>query len=321
MLKQFMRLWQVFLVPATLAGIVVLQAMLPGLQASTLVVQQRITNDNRQLRYTFDSAAGQLNWQFVLANEAIRHNSTLLRPWMPANINEQLGATLQQQAYQAGPFVVEPGPAGDWQNFQLTGPDNDQRQQMRNTLLDLTKQFQQQKLAANGYQQVILADNTAQIRVDHLNVIQQSIQDVSPIAESAIDQLGATSQRQLIQLLLTWVQQIPADPVEHAEYGQSYRPPLRVLTEHQADSASKAVLLAAILRSCLPQLKQALLYTPGHTLLAIAIAPEPGDLTVTLQDTQYLPLDPAAQQQPLLGQVAQQHQLYIVNQYFAYRQF
>ncbi len=299
------------------------------LQARPMTVQQQNVGDQRHFNYTFMAAEQQINLQFSLAHSRIRHSSNLVQAFVPEVVAQKLWAELQQQARAAGPYRLVPGPGGDRVNFQLLNsqPSNSQRpdqlsaeqQQLQQELLTFSQLYQQQQIETAGYQLLQLPDNRQQITVDHIKIIQQSQTDIVPLTATLREQLVAGNQRQFVQLLMAWMQQIPVHPTAQREFGRHFKPPLKLLIEHQGDSASNSVLMATLLRGNLPHIKQAILYLPEHTLLALGIAAKPGELTVTLEGTTYLVLDPADPSQPELGNVAQPLQLYLLNQFFAYR--
>jgi hypothetical protein len=244
-------------------------------------------------------------------------------------LHQQLWQELQRQASQAGPYRLIPGPGGDRQNFQLqhshvaasSQATMENTEQLHQSLQQFSRQYQQKNMTSQGYQQLLLADNRQLIMVDHLKIMQQSLQDISALTQNVVKQLDTSDERQLIATLLQWIQLIPNHPAEQREYGQSFAPPLKVLRQHQGDSASKAVLLATLLRSALPNLQQAFLYLPERTMLALATPAGADDLTVTLQGTVYLVADPTSAALSPPGQVAKLQKVYILNQFFAYRQF
>lgn len=301
------------------------------LHAKPLSVQQQQDGEQRHFRYQFSGADRDIRIQFTLPEARIRHNGNLVSVYVPAVVNQQLGRALQQQARQTGVLQLIAGPAGDWHNFRLVnsapgasapaaGQLNEQVSKQLLQLQHFSQQYQQRQLDGAGYHLLQLPDNRQIINVDHLKIIQQSQADINTLAANITPQLAADNPRQLTAILLAWVQQIPGHPAEQREYGRSFTAPLQLLAEHRGDSASKTVLLATLLRSSLPQLKQAILYLPEKTLLALALPASGDERTVTLQGNTYLLLDPADPQQQL-GQVADPLLIYVLNQYFAYRLF
>lgn len=301
------------------------------LQANPLRMQQRLENNQRIFSYHFRASEQDIRFQFALPAASIARNGNLLQVYVPEVMQQQLWRELQQQAQQAGSYRLIPGPGRDWQNFQvlhsypasspLAADANTERLQLQQQLQQFSRQYQQQYLKQAGYMMLSLPDNRQLVSVDHLEIIQQSLTDIAPVAKTIVSQLAPGNPRQLIEMLLTWIQLIPAHPAEQAEYGRSYLPPLQLLRDHQGDSASKTVLLAALIRSNLPAVKQALLYLPGRTVLALAIPGKPDELTVSLQGTVYLVVDPASSELMPPGEVARSLEMYIVNQFFAYRPF
>ena len=278
-------------------------------------------------RYQFPVLERDIRLQFSLDPGRIQHNRNVVQTYVPQRMQQQLWRELQLQASQAGPYRLSPGPGGDWQNFTLHHASTATLSQaemadtelLQQELQQFSQQYQQQYITRMGYQLLLLADNRQLITVDHPEIIQQSLDDIAGVAQTVVSQLAAADQQQLITGLLTWVQLLPDHPAEQREYGRTFAPPLQVLRQHKGDSASKTVLLATLLRSNAPSLKQAILYLPQKTLLALAMPAGPNDLTVTLQGTVYLVVDPSAPEPTPPGQVAKLQEVYILNQFLAYR--
>ncbi|MAD75574.1 MAG: hypothetical protein CML20_12440 [Rheinheimera sp.] len=297
------------------------------LQAQPLRMQQSVENNQRIFRYQFQALEQDIRLQFSLDPGRIQHNGNMVQTYVPHRMQQQLWRELQLQANQAGPYRLTPGPGGDWQNFTvhyaatatLSQATMAETEQLQQKLQQFSQQFQQQYVERMGYQLLLLADNRQLITVDHPAIIQQSLADMAGLAQTVVGQLGAADQQQLITGLLTWVQLIPEHPAEQRQYGGTFAPPLQVLRQHQGDSASKTVLLATLLRSSIPNVQLAILYLPERTLLALAVPSGPDDLTVTLQGTVYLVVDPSATEPLPPGQLSKIQKVYVLNQFLAYR--
>ena len=290
-------------------------------------MQQSVENNQRIFRYQFQALEQDIRLQFSLDPGRIQHNGNMVQTYVPHRMQQQLWRELQLQANQAGPYRLTPGPGGDWQNFTvhyaatatLSQATMAETEQLQQKLQQFSQQFQQQYVERMGYQLLLLADNRQLITVDHPAIIQQSLADMAGLAQTVVGQLGAADQQQLITGLLTWVQLIPEHPAEQRQYGGTFAPPLQVLRQHQGDSASKTVLLATLLRSSIPNVQLAILYLPERTLLALAVPSGPDDLTVTLQGTVYLVVDPSATEPLPPGQLSKIQKVYVLNQFLAYR--
>ncbi len=297
------------------------------LQAQPLSMQQSVDNNLRTFRYQFRALEQDIRLQFSLDPGRLQHNANMVQTYVPQRMQQELWRELQLQASQAGPYWLTPGPGGNWQHFTLhhasAAPLSQaamaQTEQLQQKLQQFSQQYQQQYLKRMGYQQLLLADNRQLITVDHPEVIQQSLADIAGVAQTVVEQLGVADQQQLITSLLTWVQLIPEHPAEQRQYGVTFAPPLQVLRQHQGDSASKTVLLATLLRSSIPNLPLAILYLPERTLLALAVPAGPGELTVNLQGTVYLVVDPSATEPLPPGQLSMSQKVYVLNQFLAYR--
>jgi hypothetical protein len=118
--------------------------------------------------------------------------------------------------------------------------------------------------------------------------------------------LGATpniadSDRSRIALALGFFQEVPYALLEDNErQGGDFLPAPALLAQNRGDCDSKAVALAAVLRTYVPSRKLVVVTMPGHAILAADLPAEPGDQTIRAQGRQYVALEPAG---PLLAPV------------------
>ena len=67
---------------------------------------------------------------------------------------------------------------------------------------------------------------------------------------------------------------------------------------------ARLTLMAALLAQRFPELKQAMVFVPGHALLGVALPAGPGQATLSWQGETYLLLEPTGPAQLPMGQLA-----------------
>ena len=162
---------------------------------------------------------------------------------------------------------------------------------------------------------------SSQIIPDHLRLMQDSLSTLLPVANALHQKLMNVPSRQSVGYMGHWLQQIPyqdlSDRAKSA--GSSFNPPLKLLQENQGDCDSKAVLLAALVRMLLPDVKLAMIYLPQHAMLALQLPVKSSDDAVTIDGREYLLLDPTGPALLPPGEIGPQYRIYTQNGQFAYR--
>jgi hypothetical protein len=151
--------------------------------------------------------------------------------------------------------------------------------------------------------------------------MQDSLPALLPVATALHAKLIQRDVRQAIGYISVWLQQIPYQDLSDRlqSSGASYSPPLRLLRENRADCDSKAVLLAALIRMLLPDIKQAIIYLPGHAILAVKIPAANGDSSVTINGSEYTLIDPTGPALLPVGQISSQYIIFVQPGSFSYQ--
>ncbi len=111
--------------------------------------------------------------------------------------------------------------------------------------------------------------------------------------------LGATpnvenSDRARIALALAFFQEVPYAVLEDKDRrGGDFLPAPALLAQNRGDCDSKAVALAAVLRTYTPLRRLVVVTMPEHAILAVDLPAEPGDQTIRQQGRQYVALEAA----------------------------
>jgi hypothetical protein len=129
--------------------------------------------------------------------------------------------------------------------------------------------------------------------------------------------LGATpgiadDDRARVNLALAFFQQVPYVALGDAvRRGGDFLPGPALLAQNRGDCDSKAVALAAVLRTYTPWRKLAIIVMPGHAILGVDLPAQPGERTVRAQARQYVALEPAGPAMARIGDVAPQTAKYL----------
>jgi hypothetical protein len=122
--------------------------------------------------------------------------------------------------------------------------------------------------------------------------------------------LGATpgiadDDRARANLALAFFQQVPYAALGGAaRRGGDFLAGPALLAQNRGDCDSKAVALAAVLRTYTPWRKLAIIVMPGHAVLGLDLPAQPGERTVRAQARQYVVLEPAGPVMARIGDVA-----------------
>ncbi len=129
--------------------------------------------------------------------------------------------------------------------------------------------------------------------------------------------LGATpgiadDDRARVTLALAFFQQVPYAALgDVARRGGDFLPGPALLAQNRGDCDSKAVALAAVLRTYTPWRKLAIIVMPGHAVLGVDLPARSGEQTVRAQARQYVALEPAGPAMAPVGDVAPQTAKYL----------
>lgn len=122
----------------------------------------------------------------------------------------------------------------------------------------------------------------------------------------------ADDDRARVGLSLSFFQAIPYARLEDkARQGGDFLPAPALLAENRGDCDSKAVALAAVLRSFVPGRKMAMVLMPGHAALGVDITPRAGDQTIRDHEQRYVVLEAAGPAMLPVGRVGTETAKYL----------
>ena len=263
----------------------------------------------------FNSNGGQLNvgWQDKEGKAqqlSYRLDAGKLPPliaYRPARMQEDVLQSLLQQAGTEFPEV----------QFTLSRPDmklhlkSRNQDKAREALTWATRQrskLEAQWLMQHYFQPFTPPDGGPAIKQDHVRIALESRAELAPLAEQ-LKQEGATeteARQKTVAHMLDFIQAIPYQLLDSqsGRSGKGFLSPRQVLEQNRGDCDSKVTLMAAMLAQLFPELKQVMVFAPGHALLGVALPAKPGDETLMWEGESYLLLEPTGPGQFAMGQIA-----------------
>jgi len=174
---------------------------------------------------------------------------------------------------------------------------------------EVTKQYFQR----NYYQRFTTHDQQTGIKVNHVNIAQDSVADFKPLKPIILDIVSIENIRKVTNFVLSFVQNIPYSTLESrlTSSGAGFNPPAKLLWENQGDCDSKMALTATILRSLMPRIDMAMIYIDEHAFIGIAVPAEAGEVNIEHQEVSYLLADPTGPALYKLGSLAPESELAI----------
>ncbi len=132
---------------------------------------------------------------------------------------------------------------------------------------------------------------------DHAAIAAEAADDVRALS-TAVSRL--TAPRAYAEEVLVFVQSIPFEaPGRGGDRG--FRPPLAVLDRNLGDCDSKATLFLALMKARFPEVDSAMIYVPGHALVALELPVDKGDETVAIGGRKWVLAEPVGPRETPLG--------------------
>ncbi|WP_052056160.1 hypothetical protein [Colwellia psychrerythraea] len=197
--------------------------------------------------------------------------------------------------------------------IEAKGSDSSKVAEAYQTLALLEKEVRQQYFEDNYYQAFTNHDQVTGIKVDHVRIANDSVLDLKPLKPLILEHVSIKNIRKVTNYVLGFVQSIPYNPLESrlTSSGAGFNPPLQLLWENQGDCDSKMTLTASLLRALMPRIDMALIYIEGHAFIGINIQGEPGEVTITHNNVNYLLAEPTGPALLPLGTIAPESELAI----------
>lgn len=272
--------------------------------------------------YQIEHKNQQYSLQFELPTTVLNDHFRDFRRYQPQFLEQYLWRDIQQHASRYPQLTVQAGPISQRLQFKVKGQNSKDISKLTQELQQLIQQRQHEYLAAAYYHRQRFPDGRDYIIPDHLRMLQHSLSALTPVSNAIQQLMPETTSRELSAFLLSWLQQLPyADLSDRAiSAGTSFNPPLTILRDNRGDCDSKAVLMAALFNSLLPDKKLVIIYLPEHAMLGIEMPAEPNDETITLDGITYVLADPTGPAALSPGQISPDYRMYTRNRFVAWRE-
>lgn len=202
----------------------------------------------------------------------------------------------------------------------VKGADKTQVAEVKLAALEAKQQAEQNYLEKAYYIKYQDGFGYTAIKPDHMRFAYESLPLISPIAQHIFDNYKNLPTRNIVSLLLSWVQSIPYSELEdrRSSHGAGFSPPNRLLMENQGDCDSKSVLLLSVLRSLFPKVGLILILVPNHALVGIQIPYQQDDDYIELDGNYYVLAEPTGPAILPLAKMGDTSRPYIAGKNFTY---
>lgn len=304
-----------------IAGLLLLVLCLPLCQAAPLRLTLQQQEDKLQFSYRFAVNGQPQQLSFSLDNTVLSEHLRQFKAFKPALLQQYLWRDIQRHVAKHPGIKVKRMPRQDRLEYRLQGNDANLIQQLKAELTTLQAEQTAAYLQREYYTQIRLSNGQLAIVPDHPRLMKDSLSALLPVATALHAKLVQLDVRQAIGYISAWLQQIPYQDLSDRlqSSGASFSPPLHLLRANRADCDSKAVLLAALIRMLLPDIKQAIIYLPGHAVLAVQISAANGDSTITINGSTYTLIDPTGPALLAVGQISAEYKIFTQPGSFTYQ--
>ncbi|MCK7459603.1 hypothetical protein [Idiomarina aminovorans] len=192
---------------------------------------------------------------------------------------------------------------------------NARTQQKRQQLNDYKKRLRtyynerwSDYLEANYYRKLTLPPGEQGIIPDHPAIAREVTPTIRPLIQAIGEQLGNNTQRNYINFIASFIQQIPYNDLNNKldSRGDGFVPPNQLLYYNQGDCDSKVTLMTAVIQQIIETPQMAIIYLPKHAVFGISISRRSEDTTVKHDGINYVLVDVTGPAAMPLGQVGDQ---------------
>ncbi|UYN93636.1 MAG: hypothetical protein KIT25_16455 [Enhydrobacter sp.] len=229
---------------------------------------------------------------FTLTRDAIRQAEASFRDFSLEEMWRVLERELRDEVAGFGDGArVELRRSGDTMSWTLSARDQRATDELSRRVEGRLTRAQQAYLSRHLRRRV----GDRRIVVDFAAAVAALQESLRPVARA----LGRTSgiadnDAARVDLALTFFQQIPYAALDDAKRrGGDFLPGPALLAQNRGDCDSKAVALAAVLRSYTSGRRLAVVTMPGHAVLGVEMPASVGQATVRAQGRQYVALEVA----------------------------
>jgi hypothetical protein len=282
----------------------VLLAVGGGAHAQQLDFKRESRSGDEKLAYRWRGAdSREYTAGFTLTKAAIRQSETSFRDFSLTGMWNWVEADLRDETRKFGHGAeIDVTHTRNGINWKVRAVDQASADALMAKLRDRVTKSKNEYLSGHLRKQV----DPRRIMVDFTWATQALQGPMTAVARA----LGATpnvadNDRARIALALGFFQEIPYAVLEDKErQGGDFLPAPALLAQNRGDCDSKAVALAAVLRTYTPARKLVVVTMPEHAILAADLPAEPGDQVIRSGARQYVALEAAGPALAPIGRVS-----------------
>jgi hypothetical protein len=285
-------------------------------QAKQLAYNKALKDDNYHFNYEWlDHNNEQQQMSFVLTQNALFEHFRNFKSYQPTFAEKAIFRKIQKKVRQnpiRGTQVFFKQKDGN-SVIEIKGRDDEKVAQAYKQLAKFEQSSTQEFYSENYYQRFITHDQVTGIKVNHIDIANDSVIDLKPLKPIILEKVSIKNIRKVTNFVLSFVQNIPYNKLESrlTSSGAGFNPPAKLLWENQGDCDSKMTLTASLLRALMPRIEMALVYIDAHAFIGIAIPAEGDEISINYQGVDYLLAEPTGPALLPLGQLAPESELAI----------
>jgi hypothetical protein len=269
-----------------------LLAIAPAAAAQQLDFKRSFHGGDERLSYRWrDAGRHERQLSFTLTREAIRAAEASFAEYSLDAMWRVVERDLRAEVARFGDARIEIQRTADGLRWTVETRD-------RTELAELQRRLDERVLKSKRdyvkrYQRRMVGER--RIEVDFAAATQALLGPLQAVA-TALGQVPGVpdDERARMELALGFFQEIPYVTLnDKTRQGGDFLPGPALLAQNRGDCDSKAVALAAVLRSFTRFRKLAVVTMPGHALLAVEMPARPGDVTINRGGHSYVALEPA----------------------------
>jgi hypothetical protein len=271
--------------------LVALGTLASGAEAQQLDFKRVSRSGDELLSYRWrDSARHEHNVAFTLTRQAIRESETSFDEFSMEGMWRVAERDLRDEVERGGGHI-DIRRTADGLRWTIEARGKARADELSRRVTERLARSQHDYLARHGRHLVgshrVIVDFAAATRAleSPLRALTKALGDVPDVPNE---------DRARVALALGFFQEIPYAVLEDKQrQGGDFLPAPALLAQNRGDCDSKAVALAAVLRSFTRFRKLAVVTMPKHAILAVEMPAEPGDTTVRQGGRLYVALEPA----------------------------
>jgi hypothetical protein len=295
-------------------------------QAQQLAFTKIVKGDNYHFSYQWlDHKNVEQTMRFILTKKALFESFRDFKRYQPEFTEKAIVRNIKKRIRRqpiSGVKVFYRQKNGKYL-LEVKGRDESKVAQAYQQLAQLEQEVSQDYFTSHYYQHFITHDQIKGIKVNHVDVANDSLIDLKPLKPIILEKVSIKNIRKVSNFVLNFVQNIPYSTLESrlTSSGAGFSSPTKVLWENQGDCDSKMTLTATILRALMPRIEMAFIYIDAHAFIGIAIPAQGDETSINYQGINYLLAEPTGPALLPLGRLAPESEMainqgrYIVENY------